>query len=568
MEMEMIFLNVFNRSLAAGWLILAVIVVRFLLKKAPRRLSCVLWAVVAVRLLCPFFPASSFSLIPSGETISAEAVRFAPAPAIDSGIPALNEALNPMIGERFAPAPGTSVNPLYIWTAVAGIVWLVGVAVMAGYALLGSLRMRSVVREAVPLESGAALPDNVWLCDAVRSPFILGIVRPKIYLPSGITREQMLCILAHEQAHVERLDHCLKPFGWLLLSVYWFHPLVWIAYMLFCRDLELACDEKVVGGMDLDGRKAYSHALLACSLQRKMIFSYPLAFGEIGVRERVKGILHYRKPAGWLAAVAVLACVAVAVCFLTDPKEKADDSKIRYLDQWYSRSDLSAETIAWLEWYNGLSAEEQLAVSSVPHDLYDLAGYGGRADVAVETVDAEHDAVGAEDMPDNAKDYMDAGRDAVDTVQAGEGAEDPAIHTGTLSAAFGIPLQLPGNEGWIQDIEYRQPDGNTVEVEYWDDIAEADCRMTAVRDGALNLSEPDIAYDAAREETWMGSTGSGQHVYVKVQCSGDGKHVLATWEYDNGEHQYQFAVRAVVSGENTDISPVPKAVLSMISCLE
>lgn len=568
MEMEMIFLNVFNRSLAAGWLILAVIVVRFLLKKAPRRLSCVLWAVVAVRLLCPFFPASSFSLIPSGETISAEAVRFAPAPAIDSGIPALNEALNPMIGERFAPAPGTSVNPLYIWTAVAGIVWFVGVAVMAGYALLGSLRMRSVVREAVPLESGAALPDNVWLCDAVRSPFILGIVRPKIYLPSGITREQMLCILAHEQAHVERLDHCLKPFGWLLLSVYWFHPLVWIAYMLFCRDLELACDEKVVGGMDLDGRKAYSHALLACSLQRKMIFSYPLAFGEIGVRERVKGILHYRKPAGWLAAVAVLACAAVAVCFLTDPKEKADDSKIRYLDQWYSRSDLSAETIAWLEWYNGLSAEEQLAVSSVPHDLYDQAGYGGRADVAVETVDAEHDAVGAEDMPDNAKDYMDAGRDAVDTVQAGEGAEDPAIHTGTLSTAFGIPLQLPGNEGWIQDIEYRQPDGNTVEVEYWDDIAEADCRMTAVRDGALNLSEPDIAYDAAREETWMGSTGSGQHVYVKVQCSGDGKHVLATWEYDNGEHQYQFAVRAVVSGENTDISPVPKAVLSMISCLE
>ena len=601
MEMEMIFLNVFNRSLAAGWLILAVIVVRFLLKKAPRRLSCVLWAVVAVRLLCPFFPASSFSLIPSGETISAEAVRFAPAPAIDSGIPALNEALNPMIGERFAPAPGTSVNPLYIWTAVAGIVWLVGVAVMAGYALLGSLRMRSVVREAVPLESGAALPDNVWLCDAVRSPFILGIVRPKIYLPSGITREQMLCILAHEQAHVERLDHCLKPFGWLLLSVYWFHPLVWIAYMLFCRDLELACDEKVVGGMDLDGRKAYSHALLACSLQRKMIFSYPLAFGEIGVRERVKGILHYRKPAGWLAAVAVLACAAVAVCFLTDPKEKADDSKIRYLDQWYSRSDLSAETIAWLEWYNVLSAEEQLAVSSVPHDLYDLAGYGGRADVAVETVDAEHDAVGAEDMPDNAKDYMDTGQDsggtedksdsvkehmdagqdaggtedmsdnagiAVDTVQAGEGAEDSAIHTGTLSAAFGIPLQLPGNEGWIQDIEYRQPDGNTVEVEYWDDIAEADCRMTAVRDGALNLSEPDIAYDAAREETWMGSTGSGQHVYVKVQCSGDGKQVLATWEYDNGEHQYQFAVRAVVSGENTDISPVPKAVLSMISCLE
>ena len=262
MEMEMIFLNVFNRSLAAGWLILAVIVVRFLLKKAPRRLSCVLWAVVAVRLLCPFFPASSFSLIPSGETISAEAVRFEPAPAIDSGIPALNEALNPMIGERLAPAPGTSVNPLYIWTAVAGIVWLVGVAVMAGYALLGSLRMRSVVREAVPLESGAALPDNVWLCDAVRSPFILGIVRPKIYLPSGITREQMLCILAHEQAHVERLDHCLKPFGWLLLSVYWFHPLVWAAAYVSKQDSELACDAAAIRLLGEKERLAYGKTLL------------------------------------------------------------------------------------------------------------------------------------------------------------------------------------------------------------------------------------------------------------------------------------------------------------------
>lgn len=581
--MDKIFLKVLNMSIAAGWLILAVIVVRLLLRRAPKRLTCVMWAVVAVRLLCPFFLESSFSLIPSGETINAEVVRFAPHPVIDSGIPVLNEVLNPMIDEQFAPEPGVSVNPLYVWMAVAGIVWIAGVAMMVVYALVSSLRMRIAVREAVPLgtwtemredgtlgirakvrEAGllgtcaagkeaAVLRDHVWLCDAVRSPFILGTVRPRIYLPSGIDEEQMSYILAHEQAHVEHLDHCLKPFGWLLLSVYWFHPLVWTAYVLFCRDLELACDERVVGGMDLDGRKTYSQALLACSLQRKLVFSYPLAFGEVGVKERVKSILHYRKPAAWLITVAVFVCVVVAVCFLTNPKERVDDSKIRYLDQWYSRSDLSEETIAWLEWYNSLPEEAQLAVSSVPHDLYDLEGYGGGPDIVVETVDAVHGAGSAENMSD----------DIAETVNAEDATDMEA-----LSVAFGIPLQLPGNDSWIQSEEYRQLDEHTVEVDYWDAVAGADCKMIVVRDGELDLSEPDTVYDAAREVTWMGSTKSGETIYVKVQCASDGKQVLATWEYDSGQHQYQFAVWAKISVENADISSVPKAALSLISNLE
>lgn len=576
--MDKIFLKMLNMSIAAGWLILAVIVVRLLLRKAPKRLTCVLWAVVTVRLLCPFFLESSFSMIPSGETINAEVIRFAPHPVIDSGIPVLNEVLNPMIGEQFAPEPGASVNPLDVWMAVASIVWIVGVAAMVVYALVSSLRMRSAVREAVPLgtwtemredetlgmcaevrEAGllgkeaVALQDHVWLCDAVRFPFILGIVRPRIYLPSGIDEEQMSYILAHEQAHVEHLDHCLKSFGWLLLSVYWFHPLVWAAYVLFCRDLELACDERVVGGMDLGGRKAYSQALLACSLQRKMEVSYPLAFGEVGVKERVKSILHYRKPAAWLVTVAVCVCAVVAVCFLTNPKERVDDSKIRYLDQWYSRSDLSEETIAWLEWYNSLPEEVQLTVSSVPHDLYDLEGHGGGPDIVVETVDAVHSIDGAENMSNEIAGIVNA---------------DDVIDMEVLSVAFGIPLQLPENDSWIQSEEYRQLDEHTVEVDYWDDIAGADCKMIVVRDDALDLSESDTVYDTAQEMTWMGSTNSGETVYVKVQCASDGKQVLATWEYDSGQHQYQFAVWAKISVENTDISSVPKAALSLISNLE
>lgn len=435
-DMEGIFLDVLNRSIAAGWLILAVLAVRLVLKKAPRRLVCVLWVIVAVRLVCPFAIESVFSLIPSRETITLDEVRFAQSPAIDSGIPVLNEALNPALGERFSPEPGVSVNPLDVWTMAAGIVWIVGMLIMAGFGLYGSLRIRAAVREAVPFKGcdaaeetllskgrgiveetvptgrGSAaqanvLPqDNVWLCDRVKSPFILGSIRPRIYLPSGIAREHLPYVLAHEQAHIKRLDHCAKLFGWLLLSVYWFHPLVWAAYMLFCRDLEIACDEKVADGMDPDGRKAYSGALLACSLQRKMVFSYPLAFGEVWVRERGKHILHYRKPAAWITVAAILTGIVLAVCFLTDPKKEVDDEKIRYHDQWYSRSDLSEDTIAWLEWYNGLPEEEQLAVSSVPHDLYDLAGYGSES---AETVDAETDrAVAAggtgertADLPDN-----------------------------------------------------------------------------------------------------------------------------------------------------------------------
>lgn len=313
--MDLVFIKLFNMSIAAGWLILAVIVIRLFLKKAPKWIPCILWTFVAVRLLCPFSLESSFSLIPSEETISPQVVRYAQEPAIDSGISLLNNTLNPILGQSLAPAPGDSVNPLYIWTFLAGILWAAGLIVMLVYGLAVFFRIRKRIREAVPLR------DHIRLCDAVKSPFIFGVFRPQIYLPSGIAADEMEYVLAHEETHLKRGDHWWKLAGFCMLTVYWFHPLVWAAYILFCRDIELACDEKVIKDMNLDGKKAYSRVLLDSSTHGRRMLVCPLAFGEVGIKERVKNILRYKKPACWIVAAAIAICAAVAVCFLTNPKK-------------------------------------------------------------------------------------------------------------------------------------------------------------------------------------------------------------------------------------------------------
>ncbi|MGN0313292.1 MAG: M56 family metallopeptidase [Fusicatenibacter sp.] len=311
-----VFLKLFNMSIAAGWLILFVLLLRLLFRKMPSWVRCILWAIVAFRLLCPFSLESMFSLIPSGEILSADTVRYAAAPAITSGISSLDGALNPVISQVFAPEPVSSVNPLYVVMYLAGLVWLIGLLLLIGYALFGYLRLKRRVREAVHLR------DNIWVCDAVTSPFLFGVINPKIYLSSTGEDSQQTYVLAHEQAHLKRKDHWWKLLGYLLLSVYWFHPLVWAAYFLFCRDIELACDEKVIREFDVSEKKAYCHALLSCGMQRTLLFTCPLSFGEVSVKKRVKSILHYRKPAAFVTIGALVLCAAVALCFLTNPAPK------------------------------------------------------------------------------------------------------------------------------------------------------------------------------------------------------------------------------------------------------
>ena len=314
--MDAIFVKLFNMSMAAGWMILAVLILRLLLRKAPRWIHCLLWGFVAVRLICPVSVQSALSLIPSRETVNLENIRYEEHPKMQSGFTAVNRVVNPVMEHTFTPDVTDSVSPLAVWMYVAGVVWLIGAVVFLIFSLVSYVRLRRQVRFA------ARLSGNVWQCDEIHVPFILGIFRPRIYVPSGIDAASMGYVLAHEQAHLKRRDHWWKPLGYALLAVYWFHPLVWVAYVLFCRDIELACDERVVKTYDMDEKKAYSGALLAMSRNRRQVLVCPLAFGEVGVKERVKSVLRYKKPAFWLLAAAVLACVVVAVCFLTDPKEK------------------------------------------------------------------------------------------------------------------------------------------------------------------------------------------------------------------------------------------------------
>ena len=310
--MSDIFLKILNMSIAASWLILAVMLFRFILKKVPKWITVLLWGIVALRLVVPFSFESALSLIPSAETFNAHNIQYE-TPAISSGIPAINNAVNPVLGETFAPNPAGSVNPLYVWTFIVSVIWFIGIAAMLLYAVISYVRVRRSVAERIPYEG------NIFLCDHVKSPFILGLVRPKIYLPSNMDATAMEPVIAHEKAHLARHDHWWKPLGFLILTVHWFNPLCWIAYVLLCRDIELACDEKVIRQMDLEGKKQYSTALLECNAQRRLVTICPLAFGEVGVKERVKNVLNYKKPTFWVIVVAVVACAVVAVCFATNP---------------------------------------------------------------------------------------------------------------------------------------------------------------------------------------------------------------------------------------------------------
>lgn len=314
-----VFIKTLNMGIAASWLILAVVVLRILLKRAPKRFRLLLWAVVGLRLVLPVSIESALSLVPSAQTLP-EGVMYAAAPELNTGIAALNDAINPAFTAAFAPEPAASANPLQVLLPVASVIWLAGAAAMLLWALVSWLRLRRRVAEAVRLEG------NMFESERVASPFVLGLIRPRIYLPFGLDEGAREQVLTHERAHIARGDHVIKPIGWLILAVYWYNPLVWLAYALFCRDIELACDERVIRRLPVSGRADYSQALLDLSRPHHGVGACPLAFGESAVKCRVKLVLTYKRPAFWLIMLAAVLCIGAAVCFLTDPKAEADDS--------------------------------------------------------------------------------------------------------------------------------------------------------------------------------------------------------------------------------------------------
>ena len=313
--MNELFLKIINMSISASWLILAVLILRLVLKKAPKWVNVLLWGIVAVRLICPLSFESALSLIPSSETIPLD-IEMAAKPTIDSGVPAINSVVNPVLSS-FAPPQHvlTSANPLQIWIPILNIIWLIGVGALLLYTAVSYWRLCRKVDTAVRYKG------NIFQSENVSSPFVLGIIKPRIYLPFNMNGQDLEHVVAHEQAHIRRKDHWWKPLGFLLLTIHWFNPLMWLAYVLLCRDIELACDEKVIKELGNEQRADYMQALVACSVNRRMIAACPLAFGEVGVKERVKSVMNYKKPAFWVIIIAVIICVGVAACFLTNPKQ-------------------------------------------------------------------------------------------------------------------------------------------------------------------------------------------------------------------------------------------------------
>ena len=312
--MNELFLKIINMSISASWLVLAVLILRFVLKKAPKWINVLLWGIVAIRLICPFSFESPLSLIPSAETIPLN-IGMDSTPTINSGISAINNAVNPIISQFNTPMAGASINPLQITIGIYEYIWIFGMIALALYTAISYWRLHRKVDTAVRYK------DNIFQSENVSSPFVFGIIKPRIYLPFKMNGQDLEHVVAHEHAHIRRKDHWWKPFGFLLLTIHWFNPLMWMAYVLLCRDIELACDEKVIKELGNEQRGDYTQALVACSVNRRMIAACPLTFGEVGVKERVKSVMNYKKPALWVIIIAVIVCVGVAVCFLTNPKQ-------------------------------------------------------------------------------------------------------------------------------------------------------------------------------------------------------------------------------------------------------
>lgn len=317
--METLFLKLLNMSISAGWMILAVIVLRGILYKAPKSMRRFLWLLVGIRLICPFSIESAVSLIPSTESVKAERIYFSDTPAIDTESSIMEGAAGSMVSDVINPSPEASVNPLQVVIFMTSVVWITGMLIMLLYTVISWLHLRRRVCTAIHLK------DNIRQSELVDSPFILGLFHPVIYVPSYLGDKQLSYVTAHENSHIKHYDHWIKPAGFLLLAIYWFNPLIWLAYMLLCRDIEFACDERVIKEMNSAEKKAYSTTLLFCSTARKSIAACPLAFGETGVKRRIKSVLSYKKPTFWIMLAAIVSCIIVGVCFLTNPKESENN---------------------------------------------------------------------------------------------------------------------------------------------------------------------------------------------------------------------------------------------------
>lgn len=309
--MNNLFLDLVNISIIAGWLILAIILIRMIFKNIPKWALCILWGIVGLRLILPFSIESMFSLMPSTNTI--DTTVYQSRPYIDSGITIVDNNVNDYLGSHYFEGVTVQANNFENLLSVLTIIWIIGTVGLFVYSIISYYKLNKRIEISVPYK------DNIYISDEIDTPFIFGIYNPKIYVPSGMKEYQMDYVLKHEYAHLLRKDHIWKPLGFALLSIYWFNPLIWIAYNLFCKDIERACDEKVISQMNDNAKAEYSETLLLCSTNRKLILTCPLAFGEVGTKQRIKEVLNYKEPKLWIIVISLIACVVLALGFLTEP---------------------------------------------------------------------------------------------------------------------------------------------------------------------------------------------------------------------------------------------------------
>jgi len=327
--MEAVFLKIVNMSITAGWLILSVAAVRLLFRRIPKRVLCLLWGMVAVRLLCPVALEWEHSFLPSAQPLPKDIIYTA-RPQLQSGIIIVDNTVNPMLASSVTPVEPASANPTQIWSFILSQVWILGMVVMLLYAVISYLLLKHKVRMSIPVR------ENIRRCEFISDPFVLGFLEPKIYLPATLEKSQWEWVLKHEESHIERKDHWWKLLGFLILTVHWFNPLVWLAYCLFCRDMEGACDERVIRNLNEENRRAYAAAILNSSLTGRQRNICPLAFGEVGVKARVRSVVKYKKPGFIIGIISLLLCGILAVGFLTNPVKEYEYGKT------YSQAELRA----------------------------------------------------------------------------------------------------------------------------------------------------------------------------------------------------------------------------------
>lgn len=308
--MDSLFITILNNAIVASWLIVAIILLRLVFKKVPKWVHCMFWILVAVKLLLPINIETPFGFLPKSKPIP-ENITVAEVPTVDTGISGIDESINIELAKSMSSDRYASATPMGVYMYIASLIWLTGIIIMLAYFIISFIVIRHKVTASIRTAS------NIYECDEIVSPFILGLISPKIYLPSGLDARVKECVIAHENVHISRRDYLWKPLGFVILAIYWFNPLCWISYIFLCRDIEYACDEKTTKDKEDSWRADYCQALLDCSVQKKMITACPVAFGEVSVKNRIKKVLDYKKPAFWFVAIAIVACLCISVCFMT-----------------------------------------------------------------------------------------------------------------------------------------------------------------------------------------------------------------------------------------------------------